>query len=159
MSHHFPTALPSMRHTEHDSAQLDAFFFPTTSSNKRHTEHITPTVNIKDLAQLDVLCEKKKAITLDDLADIDAQKGEPNVVLKFDQLKLNTVHMLTEIRVLEDSGRFKCIGVLESGVEFWMPKSLYNKVKDEDPPHVFVYKRGKVSTSRTSLLRYTSEAS
>ena len=103
--------------------------FSILSSSMRRTEHGTPIADVKT-----------KRITLDDLAKIDAQ-GKPNVVLKFDELERDTVHMLTEYRVLRGGASwFMCIGVLESGEEFWMPKSLYNEVKVEDPPHAFVCK-------------------
>ena len=122
--------------------------FPTTSPITRHDAYSTPI--IKNDAQLAASCVKKKAITLEALAKLDVLKGEP--VLKFDQLERDTVHMLMEYRVLKDGDRITCIGVLESGQEFWMPKSLYNMVNVEAARTPSCTKvRGKVSTSCTSL--------
>ena len=111
-------------------------YFPTTSPITRHH---AGTPIIENDAQLTSLVVKKKAITLEALAKLDTLNGK-QPVLKFDQLECDKVYMLKEYSVLETGERFTCIGVLESGEEFWMPKSLYNKVNVEPPPHAFVYK-------------------
>ena len=94
--------------------------FPTPIT--RHDAKSTPI--IENDAQLASLVVKKKAITLETLAKLDALNGK-QPVLRLDQFELDKVYMLKEYRALETGEHFTCIGVLESGEEFWMPRSLY----------------------------------
>ena len=110
--------------------------FPTTSPM---TRHCNGTPIIENEGQLASLAVKKEALTLEALAKLKAP-GWKKPALKFEQLEQDKPYMLKEYCVLETGERFSCIGVLDTGEEFWMPKSVYKKVKVEDPPHAFVYK-------------------
>ena len=104
------------------------------------------------------MCEEKNAITLEDLAKLDALNCE-QPVLKFDQLEHDPVHMLKEYRVLETGERFTCIGTLESGRSFGCQSRYTIRLKSKTLHTLLSIKvEEKDSIGRTSL-RYTLRAS